>query len=245
MTETRTPTVIVDQLHVKYRVYASGKPLGAKESSRRRVRGIREVHALKGLSFSVYEGESIGVIGHNGSGKSTLMRSIAGLEPAAGGAVYAASKPALLGVNAALLPSLSGEKNVQLGALALGFTKDEVEQKADEIVDFSGIGDFIELPMRAYSSGMQQRLKFAIAIAKSHQILLVDEALSVGDRDFRNRSEARIRAMREDAGTVFLVSHSMDSILDTCTRVIWLDHGTLKMDGDPREVCDAYSASVA
>jgi len=240
----RVPTVVVDGLHVKYRVFASGKP--AKRGIRRvpKTRGMREVHALKGVSFVVYEGESIGVIGHNGSGKSTLLRSIAGLTPAAEGNVYASAQPALLGVNAALLPNLSGDKNVRLGALALGFSPSELDEKADQIIDFSGLEEFRDLPMRTYSSGMAARLRFSIAIAKSQQILMIDEALAVGDRAFRKRSEQRIRDMRSEAGTTFLVSHSIKSILDTCTRVLWIDHGNLKMDGDPEEVCAAYTEST-
>lgn len=242
---TRTvPTVVVDDLHVRYRVFASGK---AEKRGIRRVpktRGMREVHALKGISFAVYEGESIGVIGHNGSGKSTLLRTIAGLTPASEGNVYASAQPALLGVNAALLNNLSGDKNVRLGALALGYSKAELDEKADQIIDFSGLGEFRDLPMRTYSSGMAARLRFSIAIAKTQQILLIDEALAVGDRAFRKRSEQRIRDMRSEAGTVFLVSHSIKSILDTCTRVLWIDHGNLKMDGDPEEVCAAYTEST-
>jgi teichoic acid transport system ATP-binding protein len=243
--ETRVPTVVVDGLHVRYRVFASGKPMkGGNQSIVRKSRGVREVHALQGVSFAVYEGESIGVIGHNGSGKSTLLRTIAGLQTPSEGNVYANSRPALLGVNAALLQNLSGDKNVRLGALSLGFSSAEIESKRDEIVEFSGLGDFIDLPMRTYSSGMAARLRFAIAIAKSQQILLIDEALAVGDRKFRKKSEQRIRDMRSEAGTVFLVSHSIGSILDTCTRVLWIDHGNLRMDGDPKEVCDAYTEST-
>jgi teichoic acid transport system ATP-binding protein len=239
------PTVVVDGLHVKYRVFASGKPLGKKAKRQGpRLRGVREVHALKGISFVAHEGESVGVIGHNGSGKSTLMRAIAGLTPPAEGNVYASSRPALLGVNAALLGGLSGEKNVRLGALALGVPRAEIDAVTEEIIDFAGVRDSAELPMKTYSSGMSARLKFSIAIAKSHQILLVDEALAVGDKAFRKRSESRIRSMREEAGTVFLVSHSLSSIRDTCTRVLWIDGGTLRMDGDPDEVCAAYSAST-
>ena len=149
----------------------------------------------------------------------------------------------MLGVGAALLKELSGERNVLLGGLALGLTKDEIEEKFDTIVDFAGLREFIHLPMRTYSSGMTARLKFAIATVQDHEILIVDEALAVGDKNFRVRSEARIREIRDNAGTVFLVSHSMQSIRDTCNRVIWLDKGTLLMDGDPEEVIDAYEAS--
>lgn len=238
----RRPVVVVDDLHVKYRVYAGGKPVkGAGRSLLKRSGGgIREVHALKGVSFTAYENESIGVIGSNGSGKSTLMRTLVGLTPPSQGAVYASSRPNLLGVGAALIPDLSGEKNIHLGGLALGFSKQEIYALRDDIVQFAELEEFIDLPMRTYSSGMQARLKFAIAASKQHEILIVDEALAVGDQRFRKRSEARIREIRENAGTVFLVSHSMKSILDTCSRVIWINKGVLQMDGEPKEVVDAY-----
>ncbi|WP_062382989.1 ABC transporter ATP-binding protein [Demequina iriomotensis] len=243
MTEPRNPTVVVDNLHVDYKTFASGKAAADRRSLMSRQRGIRIVHALKGVSFVAHEGESIGVIGHNGSGKSTLMRTIAGLIQPAKGAVYGASRPALLGVNAALINGLTGEKNVMLGGLALGMSPEEVDARRDEIIEFSGIREFIDLPMKAYSSGMAARLRFSIAISREHQVLLVDEALAVGDKAFREKSEQRIRDLREQAGTVFLVSHSMRSILDTCTRVLWIDHGTLRMDGDPHDVIDAYKKS--
>ncbi|WGW12277.1 ATP-binding cassette domain-containing protein [Saxibacter everestensis] len=241
----RRPVVVVDNLHVDYKVMATGRKTfaGAYKLFDRRARGVRTVSALKGVSFTAYENESIGIIGSNGSGKSTLMRAIVGLTPATKGAVYASSRPNLLGVGAALLKELSGEKNVTLGGLALGFSKKEVEEKYDEIVSFSGLGEFMELPMRTYSSGMSARLKFAIATSKEHEILIVDEALSVGDKDFQKRSEERIRGIREKAGTVFLVSHSMRSIRDTCNRVIWINKGELKMDGDAKDVIEAYEQS--
>lgn len=240
------PTIVVDDLHVKYRSYASGKPAGrdGRGFRARRLRGMREVHAIRGVSFIAFEGESIGVIGHNGSGKSTMLRTIAGLTPPTTGAVYAERRPSLLGVNAALLGELSGEKNVKLGGLALGFTAREVRERMDEIVDFAGLRKFIDMPMRTYSSGMAARLRFAISSSKKQSILLVDEALAVGDKAFRRRSEDRIRELREQAGTVMLVSHSINSILDSCTRVIWIDGGELRMDGDPQTVCDAYVDSV-
>lgn len=240
----RTPAVIVDELHVVYRAYGSGKvakgnaKAGLLKKSRR---GLREVHALKGVSFVAYANESIGVIGSNGSGKSTMMRAITGLTPPESGAVYAAARPNMLGVGAALIPNLSGERNIVLGGLAMGFTPKEIAAMRDDIVGFAELEEFIDLPMKTYSSGMQARLKFAIAAARAHEILIVDEALAVGDKRFRQRSEARIREIRDDAGTIFLVSHSMKSILDTCERVIWLNKGELMMDGPSEEVVAAYT----
>jgi teichoic acid transport system ATP-binding protein len=205
---------------------------------------MREVHAVKGVSFVVYEGETVGIVGSNGSGKSSLMRAIAGLFPATKGAVYTFAKPTMLGVGAALLPNLSGEKNIMLGGLALGFDKKEIAAASQSIINFSGLKDFIDLPMRTYSQGMSARLRFSIAAAKKHDILIIDEALAVGDRQFRMKAEAKIRQMRQEAGTVFLVSHNMKSIQDTCNRVIWLEKGELLMDGDPVQVCDAFVAAM-
>jgi teichoic acid transport system ATP-binding protein len=245
--ETPKATVIVDDVHVTYRVYASGRP--AKEASflRKRatsMRRLREVHAVRGISFTAHEGEAIGVIGSNGSGKSTLLRTIAGLTPPTKGAVYAETEPTLLGVNAALINDLSGERNIVLGGLALGMTPDEVKEKYDSIAEFAAIGEFLDLPMRTYSSGMQARLRFAIAASVTHRVLLIDEALAVGDAKFQRRSEQRIRELRGEAGTVFLVSHSLKSVLDTCERALWIDKGILRLDGPAGEVVEAYQASV-
>ena len=237
---------IVEDLHVKYKVFSSGKAAGAGGAGgllKRGVRGLKEVHALKGVSFVAYENESIGIIGSNGSGKSTLLRAITGLTPASSGSVYASSRPNLLGVGAALIPALSGNANITLGCLALGFSHDEIEELRPKIIEFAELQDFIDFPMKTYSSGMSARLKFAIASSKQHEILIVDEALAVGDARFRKRSEARIREIRENAGTIFLVSHSMKSIRDTCNRAIWIEKGVQKMDGTADEVVKAYEAS--
>lgn len=240
----RVPVVVVDDVHVEYKVLATGKRAGVREARKlfERSRQLKTVHALKGVSFTAYENDSIGIIGSNGSGKSTLMRAIVGLTPTSHGAIYASARPSMLGVGAALLRELSGERNIMLGGLALGFSGDEMEEKFDHIVDFAGLREFITYPMRTYSSGMTARLKFAIATSRDHEILIVDEALAVGDKNFRQRSEARIREIRDNAGTVFLVSHSMQSIRDTCNRVIWLNKGVLEMDGAPEEVIAAYEA---
>ncbi len=239
-TETRQPVVVVDGVDIVYKVYASGKRANKWNAGSGKQK-LREVHAVKNVSFTVYKGETIGIIGTNGSGKSSLLRSIAGLTQPTNGAVYASARPVLLGVGAVLMPSLSGEKNIMLGGLAMGYSKKETAELAPAITEFAGLEEFIDLPMRTYSSGMSARLRFAIAASRNHDILIIDEALSVGDQQFRKRSEARMREMRDTAGTVFLVSHSIKSILDTCSRVIWLEKGVLKMDGDPLEVCKAYN----
>jgi teichoic acid transport system ATP-binding protein len=239
--------VIVDDLHIVYRVYGAGGDKGtAATALLRMVRhqrrpSIREVHAIRGMSFVAYRGDAIGVIGRNGSGKSTLLRAIAGLLPAEQGAVYTTGEASLLGVNAALMDDLTGERNVVLGCLAMGMTRQETKERYQEVVDFSGVGEFIDLPMRAYSSGMGSRLRFAIASARSHDVLLIDEALATGDAEFRRKSHKRIEELRREAGTVFLVAHNLDEVEETCNRVIWIEKGKIVMDGaDVPGVIDAY-----
>jgi len=241
------PTVVVEDLHVVYRVYGRGQKSTAADALKRALRGqrrpgVREIHAVRGVSLIARRGDAVGVIGRNGSGKSSLMRAIAGLLPPARGHVYTEGQPSLLGVNAALVRDLSGERNIMLGCLAMGMSPDEARDKYEEIVEFSGIGDFVELPMRTYSSGMAARLRFAIAAAKSHEVLLIDEALATGDRQFRRRSRQRMHELREEAGTVFLVSHSLEVIAETCNKAIWIDRGSIRAQGDVDSVIAAYSA---
>ncbi len=241
------PMIVADNVHVNYRVYASGKKMSTRESltSLRSFRGGRDlqtVPALRGVSFTATEGESIGVVGHNGSGKSTLFRAMTGLIPPSEGAIYARDRPVLLGVNAALVPELSGENNIRLGLLAMGFSPEEAAARVDEIADFAELNDFIYHPMRTYSSGMGARLKFAIASAKAHSILLIDEALAVGDRRFRTKSEKRINELRDSAGLVMIVSHSVGSLKQTCERVLWVHKGELIADGPADDVIAEYVA---
>jgi teichoic acid transport system ATP-binding protein len=241
------PMVIVDDLHVVYRVYGAGGDKGTAATAlmrvmrRQRRPSVREVHAIRGISFVAYRGDAVGVIGRNGSGKSTLLRAIAGLLPAEEGAVYTTGEASLLGVNAALMDDLTGDRNVVLGCLAMGMSRQEVKDRYPGIVDFSGVGDFIDLPMRTYSTGMGSRLRFAIASAKSHDVLLIDEALATGDAEFRVKSHKRIEELRGEAGTVFLVAHNLNEVEETCNRVIWLEKGKIVMDGDDVPgIIDAY-----
>ncbi|MEU0969001.1 ABC transporter ATP-binding protein [Streptomyces sp. NPDC005917] len=254
VSDTRIPTVIADRVDIVYRVNGTGGGRGSAAAALNRMMrrkqtekaaGVRKVHAVKSVSFVAYKGEAIGLIGTNGSGKSTLLKAVAGLLPVENGAIYTDGQPSLLGVNAALMGDLTGERNVYLGGLAMGMSREEIKERYQEIVDFSGInekGDFITLPMRTYSSGMGARLRFSIAAAKDHDVLLIDEALATGDAAFRKRSEERIRALRQHAGTVFLVSHNNKSIRDTCERVLWLERGVLRMDGPTEEVLAEYEA---
>jgi teichoic acid transport system ATP-binding protein len=198
------------------------------------------VHAVRGVSFTAYRGEAIGLIGPNGSGKSTLLRAIAGLMAPSRGAVWTRGEASLLGVSAAMMGAMSGDQNIVLGCLAIGMTPAEIAEEYDAICEFAGIGEFVHLPMNTYSSGMGARLRFAIAGARAPDILLIDEALATGDAQFRRRSEQRIRELREEAGTVFLVSHGLGIIRKTCTRAIWLEAGKIVVDGEANAVVDAY-----
>jgi teichoic acid transport system ATP-binding protein len=230
--------VVADDLHIVYRVYGGGGDRGTAPTALLRILGrkkrasIREVHAIRGVSFVAYRGDAVGVIGRNGSGKTTLLRAIAGLLPAEDGNVYTAGGAALLGVNAALLEDLTGERNVVLGCLAMGMSKKEVKERYPAIAEFSGVGDFINLPMKTYSTGMGSRLRFAIAASKSHDILLIDEALATGDAEFRVKSHARIEELRGSAGTVFLVAHNLEEVELTCNRVIWMERGKIVEQGE-------------
>ena len=246
-------TVAVRDLHIVYRVYGARqvKPGSAQAQGNALARlinknkkGVTQVHAIRGVTFTAHRGESIGIMGSNGSGKSTLLRAIAGTLPPESGEVLSKSRPTLLGVNAALVPQLTGSRNVELGCLALGMTREEARERFSEIVEFSGIGEFIDLPMTAYSAGMSARLRFAIASSIPHEILLIDEALATGDVHFRVRSEQRILQLREEANTVFLVSHDIGSVLETCNRGIWLDRGQIRMDGPVAEVAEAYESAA-
>jgi len=244
--ETREPTVVVDDVHLTYRIVGKGKQRGGAAASLRRtllrepLPGQGSVRAVRGVSFTAYRGEAIGLIGPNGSGKSTLLRSIAGLMAPSQGTVWTRGQASLLGVAAAMMGGMSGDQNILLGCLAIGMTPDEIIEEYDAICDFAGIGEFVHLPMNTYSSGMGARLRFAIAAARTPDILLIDEALATGDAAFRRRSEARIRKLRDEAGTVFLVSHGLGVVRESCTRAIWLENGRIVMDGPADDVVDAY-----
>src|SRR5690625_4753682 len=247
-----TPSVIVDDVHVKYRVFGGRKKSVATETgkiralfnrSRRHVGASSGGHAVRGVSFAPHHGDAIGLVGMDGAGQSPLLRAVAGLMPVSSGDVYVSGSSALLGVNAALIKSLTGERNIMIGGLALGLKKAEVQERYDEIVEFAGLQDFVHLPMKAYSSGMAARLRFAISTAAVPDILMIDEALATGDSEFRARSKERIAEIREAAGTVFLVSHSDSTVRSMCDRALWLDDGRLVMDGPAEEVVDAYAKS--
>ena len=245
-TNTGDPVVVIDEASLTYSVTTAS----VRQNGRtllQRLRGItgvsqQEVEALKPLSLVVHTGEAVGVIGTNGSGKSTLMKVLTGHLPPTSGAVYATSTPIMLGVNAALVRQISGQDNITLGCLAMGMTREEVEEKRDAVIELSGLtDDALRLPMKAYSSGMASRLQFAIATSMDPEILIIDEALNTGDAQFRDRTAARIDELRQQAGCVFLVSHSLPTIREMTNRCIWIQQGELIMDGDPTEVTKTYT----
>ena len=252
MVETNSRTVVVEDLHVYYRIRTKvkSKQIAVKQNlldkALRRTRKVplKEVHALKGVSFTTHQGEAVAIIGRNGAGKSTLLRAISGLIPARTGSILTSSQPSLLGVNAALMNHLSGRRNIELGGLALGMTPAEVEANMDAIIEFSGLGEFIDLPLSTYSAGMGARLRFAIASSVPQEILMIDEALATGDVNFKKRSQERISELKAKAGTVFLVSHSHSVIRETCNRAIWLEKGKMVMDGPMEEVLSAYEQAT-
>lgn len=244
--ESLQPAVVIERAAKTYTVGAAS----AGQQSRslgQRLRGVTGVHqqqveALRPLSLVIETGEAVGVIGTNGSGKSTLMKLLTGHLPLTSGNIFATSTPIMLGVNAALVKTISGHDNITLGCLAMGMTPKQVEEKRPGVIELSGLSEnALQLPLKAYSSGMASRLQFAIATSMDPEILIVDEALNTGDAQFKDRTKARIDELRSQAGCVFLVSHSMTTIRNMTNRCIWIEQGELVMDGDPDAVTKRYA----
>ena len=210
-----------------------------------RRRFFREFWALRDLNFEVQAGESIGIIGRNGAGKSTLLQIIAGtLTPSIGSCETRGRVTALLELGSGFNPEFTGKENVRLNAAVLGLTDKEIDEKYEDIVAFADIGDFLNQPVKTYSSGMKMRLAFAVQAFIDPEILIIDEALSVGDGAFQIKCMKHMRGMLERQTTVLLVSHSLQTLRSFCSRIIWLDDGKLKMDGDTRDVTSRYSETI-
>ena len=240
--DTTAPAILVENVDISYRAYSDTNRRLGDVLARKSAREFRIVEAVRDVSLSVRPGEALGIIGSNGSGKSTLLRAIAGLIPVDSGRIMVSSEPTLLDVGAALNRDLSGARNIYIGALALGLTRKQVDEQFDRIVKFAELQDSIDLPMRTYSSGMRARLRFAIATAVTPDILLIDEALAVGDRKFRRKSLRRVRRLVDAAGAVVMVTHNLNEVRGTCNRAIWLEGGSICADGPPDEVIDAYES---
>lgn len=204
-----------------------------------------EFWALTDISFTVEKGDRVGVLGFNGAGKSTLLKVIAGvLKPTKGSVKVNGVIAPMLELGAGFDMNYSGKENVFLYGATMGYPRKFIEEKYDQIVEFSELKDFIEVPVKNYSSGMRARLGFAIATAVEPEILILDEVLSVGDAKFRKKSEAKIRSMFDKGITVLFVSHSTEQILNICNKAIILDHGKLIAQGDAKEICNKYNEMV-
>ncbi len=206
----------------------------------------REFVALKNVSLNIYPGERYGLIGVNGSGKSTLLKCIAGvLEPTQGSVKCYGTMAPLIELGAGFDPELTARENTYLNGALLGYSKEFIDENFDQIIDFAEVRDFVDMPLKNYSSGMRARIAFAIATATTPDILVVDEALSVGDFMFKQKCETHISELVDGHGTTLLfVSHSTDQVRRVCNRAVWIDKGTERMVGDVDDVLDAYENSA-
>jgi len=229
--------------NLKERVSVVGSAIGARLRLTGQAQFRQEVHALRGVSFDVPRGEVLGVIGRNGAGKSTLLSILARItEPTAGYAELRGRVSSLLEVGTGFHPELSGRDNVFLNGAILGMSRAETARKFDEIIEFSGVGEFIDIPVKRYSSGMQVRLAFAVAANLDPEILLLDEVLAVGDAQFQARCHARVRELTTNGRTVLFVSHDVTAVARLCDRAILLEHGRVSYEGPAAETVDTYLA---
>ena len=237
------PAIKVDDVSVTYRTSFERAPTLRSTVTRlgRRERVFREIEAVKGVSFEVPRGSVLGVVGANGAGKSTLMRTIAGILPPTSGRVEVNGRVStLLALGVGFNRKLSGRDNVVLGGLAAGLSREQLQHRYDDIVAFAELEDFMDMPMRTYSSGMYGRLAFSVAVNMDPDILLIDEALSVGDARFRKKSFRKMRELCERDTTVLLVSHALQSIKDLSDQAIWLHKGELLKWDEPEAVIEDY-----
>ena len=236
----------VEHVYMKFNL-SSEKFDSLKEYIIKRIKkqvAFDEFWALKDVSFNVYQGDSLGLIGLNGSGKSTMLKTIAGvLKPTKGQVEVMGTVAPLIELGAGFDMDLTARENVYLNGALLGYSRKEMEEHYDDIVAFSELKDFMDVPVKNFSSGMVSRLAFAIATIGVPDILIVDEVLSVGDFRFQQKCESRIRSMMDRGTTILFVSHSIEQVKGLCNKIVWLDHGTMKMFGDADEICDIYSKS--
>jgi ABC-type polysaccharide/polyol phosphate transport system ATPase subunit len=248
--QSRQTTVSVRDVSITYRTALDRKANTLRQRLLSMGRGgeprIREVKALRHVSFDVTQGTVMGIVGPNGAGKSTLMRALAGILPPSSGVIEVNGRVStLLSLGVGFNANLTGRENVLLGGLAAGLSRAEVRERYDEIAAFADLEDgFIDMPMRTYSSGMFGRLAFAVAVHMEPDILLVDEALSAGDARFKHRAFAKMQELMAQARTIFLVSHALGSVVDLCNDAIWLQRGELVRRGTPQEIVDAYTDSL-
>lgn len=238
--------ICVSDLHKEFPIYEQPwHRLMQMLWPRNRERWFRRFHALKGVSFDIRRGEVVGIVGRNGSGKSTLLQILCGtLMPSSGNVKVNGRIAALLELGAGFNPEFTGRENVYLNATILGLKREEIDARLEEILDFADIGEFIDQPVKSYSSGMYVRLAFAVAINVTPEILIVDEALSVGDEAFQRKCFARIEKICESGATVLFVSHSAGTVVDLCDRAILMDGGQVLMQGKPKQVVNLYQKLI-
>jgi len=241
------PIVVLENVTVQYRVPKERIGTLKEYAIRALQRRLEFVNflALKDVNLTIYRGEVLGIIGNNGAGKSTMLKVISRvLRPTKGRvALYGKIAP-LLELGAGFHPELSGRENVYLNGALLGYNQAEMDEVFESIVDFAELRDFIDAPVRTYSSGMYARLGFAVATARVPEILIVDEILSVGDESFQKKSNDLMQKFQRQGATVLIVSHNLNKIQEMCQRVAWLSRGELKMIGDPAQVVQAYREST-
>ena len=214
---------------------ATGGQLGADKHGRVVVR------ALENISFQLKDGDRVGLLGHNGAGKSTLLRLLGGVyEPTFGKSTIIGKIGSLIDISLGIDPETTGRDNIYIRGALLGLTRSQVKVKIDEIIDFSELGDFVDMPLRTYSTGMHMRLAFSVSTIIRPEILLMDEWLSVGDESFQHKVENRLNDLVSSAKILVIASHSKELLLKTCNRLIWLEHGRIKMDGTPETISSAY-----
>ncbi len=234
-------SIQVENVSVTYRTNLERRPT-LKGRLVGRQQQVREIRAVRDVSFEVMRGSVLGLVGANGAGKSTLMRTIAGILPPNSGRIEVHGRVStLLALGVGFNKDLTGRENVTLGGLAAGLTREQMHSKYEQIVDFAELEEFMDMPMRAYSSGMYGRLAFSVAVNLDPDILLIDEALSVGDARFRRKSFDKMRELCGQARTIVLVSHSMGAIRDLCDVALWMHKGELRMWDEPETVIDAYT----
>lgn len=235
-----TGSVIVRNVTKKYKLYHS-RAERLKDIILPKSYG-EDFYALRGVSLTTQPGDVVGVIGVNGSGKSTLSNIISGVIPPTSGEVTIQGQAALIAINTGLNNELSGRENIELKCLMLGFTRKQIKVLEPEIIDFAEIGKFIDQPVKSYSSGMKSRLGFAISVTIDPDILVIDEALSVGDKSFSDKSLAKMNSFKEAGKTIFFISHSIGQVQSFCDKALWLEYGEVKDYGLKEDVIPEYNA---
>jgi teichoic acid transport system ATP-binding protein len=241
MTEKMEISLRVDDLVVAYK---DAKQISIKKILNQLPQVSRDFTALRGVSFEVSKGEIVGICGKNGSGKSTLLNAVAGIFSADSGSIdLHGNSVSLLSIGVGFQKKLSGRDNIYLSGLLLGFTKEQIQENYDEIVAFSELGEFVDRPVSSYSSGMYSKLAFSITAILETDIMLIDEVFSVGDSRFKKKSYAKmLELIGQEHRTVLIVSHSLETLAELCSKVIWIDDGKLMEMGEPEEVIEHYNA---